>query len=228
MWTELFGQLGMFGIGVTAIGVLSKMLLTHLFDQGIEKYKLGLQATHDVEMEKLRNALTLKSIEHEIRFRSVHEKQATVMAETYAKIYEVHKTVSSYVAILEQGGDPSKEEKLKLVATAYEAFRDCFYPQRIFFPKETGRRVMDFANKLTEVTNMFTHGQQREARMVHNRRTSENEAAAAFDHWDKTHKMMQDEVPPLLEQLEGDFQRLLGVTTCPGESESQSGSSPNK
>ena len=181
MWKEIAGQLGMFGIGVAALGVLSKMLLTHLFDQGIEKYKLGLQAAHDVEMEKLRNDLTLKSIEHEIRFRSIHERQATVIAETYAKIHDVQKAVSSYVAIFEEGGEPSKEEKLKLVANAYEAFRACFYPQRIFFPRATGKRIMDFSNKLADVVNLFTHGQRREERMARSHRTSDREAAAAID-----------------------------------------------
>lgn len=63
---------------------------------------------------------------------------------------------------------------------------------------------MGVADKFTEITNLFTHGQQRE-------RSARPPLPEGDDHWSKTMNMMRNEIPPLLDRLEQDFQRLLGV-----------------
>lgn len=155
-------------------------------------------------MERLRNDLRIRSIEHEIRFRSIHERQAKVLAGTYSRLYQVHRAVASYVAMFEQAGEPSKEEKLKIVVDAYEKFRSFFYPRKIFFPKTTGDQAMAVANKFSEIANIYTFGELLE-------RSGRQPLPEGDDHWSKTMSMMRDEIPPLLEQFERDFQRLLGV-----------------
>ncbi len=199
MWIELVKQLGLFGLAVGALTYLAKELIPHL-----------LRASHDKEMERLRSELHLRSIEHEIRFRSIHERQARVLAETYARLYEVHKAVSSYVAILEWSGEPSKDEKLKIVVEAYEKFRTFFFPRKIFLPKAVGDRTMELANKFADIANTFTHGQRRE-------KMARPPKAEEEDHWSKSFEMMSKEIPPLLNQLEEEFQKLLGVACTGGQ-----------
>lgn len=204
MWLEVFRQLGVFTIAVAVIGWLGRTIIVHWLDKDVTNYRSNLQNTHDIEMERFRNDLRIRSIEHEIRFRSIHERQAKVLAGTYSRLYEVHKAVASYVAIFEQPNEPPKEEKLKIVADAYENFRSFFYPRKIFFPKTTGDQAMAVANKFSEIANLFTFGERRE-------RSARPPLPEGDDHWSKTMNMMRDEISPLLEQLERDFQRLLGV-----------------
>jgi len=213
MLPDVLKQLGLFGIGVTAIGWLIRTIIVHWLDRDVAKYRSDLHSARDVEMERLRNDLRIRSIEHEIRFRSIHERQAEVLAETYSCLYKLNKAVASYIAILEHQGDPSKEEKLKVVSQMHDKFQSYFNPRKIFFPKTLGDRVMSVANKFAEIANIFTRGQQREQRGSYS-------PPDEPDHWQKAYDRMKDEVPPLLEQLEQGFQRLLGVTElCPNDSE---------
>ncbi len=192
-WLEFFEQVGLFGI----IGLVFKSIITHWLDKDVAKYHSSLQHTHNIALEKLRTDLSIRSIEHEIRFRSIHEKQAEILAETYSLLYQLQEVVASYVAISESSGEPTKKEKLKIVADASENFRTYFYPRKIFFPYATGESTSALANKLTEITNVFAIGQIIQDGTV--------------AYWGKTNKLIKEEIPPLLNQLEQEFQRLLGV-----------------
>lgn len=202
---DVLTQLGTFGIGVATLGWLARTIFVHWLGKDVEQYRSKLQNAHDVEMEKLRNDLRLRSIEHEIRFRSIHERQAEALSGTYSRLYSLHRAVSSYVHFLDWSNGPSKEEKLKAVADTHEEFRSFFFPQKIFFPRSTGERVKSMADKCAEIANVFTRGQRREQMATRSPQQDDG------DYWDKAYEMMKDEVPPLLEQLERDFQRLLGV-----------------
>ena len=79
-WPDVVTQLASFGIGVAALGWLARAIIVHWLGKDVEQYRSKLQSAHDVEMEKLRNDLRLRSIEHEIRFRSIHARQADALA----------------------------------------------------------------------------------------------------------------------------------------------------
>ena len=68
MWLEVLGQLGVFGIA----GWLGRTIIVHWLDKDVANYRSNLQNTHNIEMERLRNDLRIRSIEHEIRLRSIH------------------------------------------------------------------------------------------------------------------------------------------------------------
>ncbi len=204
MWWDIIETIGLSGIGIAAIAWLIQKIVIHWLDKDVEKFRNKLQCSHDVEIEKFRNDLNIRSIEHEIRFRSIHEKQAEILAETYSHLHEVHSAVTSYVKELELGSEPSKDEKAKVVYEAYEKFRAYFYPRKIYFPRQTGDRVQELGNKLVKTANTFAWGQWRE-------RQGRPLSPEKENHWDTTAKMMEEEIPPLLEQLVNDFQNLLGV-----------------
>lgn len=217
-WNELIFQLGTFGIGataiVTAVSYLGKMLTTHWMDNAATEFKIQLQSTCDREMEQLRSHLQVKAIEHEIRFRSIHERQAQALADTYAKLYEVQRAVASYVKLFGYVGEPTADEKLKDISLAYEGFRASFFPQRVFFPKKIGDRIRELGNRLAEATNEYTRAMRRMAGD-----TSSQHRDSADDYEGRLStalKIVQKDVPLLLEELEIEFQSLLGVSNPPG------------
>jgi len=206
MFLDLLRQIGFFGIAASAIAWLMRSLITNVLNKDIAQFKARLQHDNAIEMERLRGDLRILSIEHEIRFRSIHERQADALAGTYARLYEVQRAVGSYVSIIERSDEPSKADKLKIVGDAYEEFRSFFFPRRIFLPPMTAEAVRRTADKLAEITNVFTQGQRREQQR-HRAHPQHDE-----DYWTKAYELLKHEVPPLLAQLEADFQRLLGVT----------------
>lgn len=65
------------------LGFVAKSIFEHLLSKDIDKFKTGLQATHDRELEKFRADLRLAAFEHETRFAKLHEERAKVIADLY-------------------------------------------------------------------------------------------------------------------------------------------------
>ena len=208
-WFDFLNDLGYFAIAVAALGSLSRTILIHWLNKDVAGYQSKLREAHDIEIEKLRNDLRIRSIEHEIRFRSIHEKQAEVIAETYSRLNILHTSVSSYVSIIGRGGGPSKEECLEAATAANKDFTTYFFPRKIFFPKETGQKVKTLSSKLADAANLMTSGL-----------TSEKIKTGGFrDYWGSANDILDEHVPPLLDQLQLDFQKLLGVVALPHKDE---------
>jgi len=214
MWQDLLAQLGGFAVLVAALAWLSRRLIGQLLDRDIEAHKAHLESQNQIQLERLRAEFRQKAIEHEVRFRSIHEKQAEVIADTYAKLVEVQRCVASYVAIFELSGEPSKKDKLEAVGKAYEDFRRFFYPRQIYLPTATRDKVRALADKLAQTSNDFTHGlAEKEERRAASGRVGDSRKVED-DPWFKAHESMKSDVPSLLREMESEFQQLLGVRGC--------------
>ncbi|HKQ49694.1 MAG TPA: hypothetical protein VJZ71_16595 [Phycisphaerae bacterium] len=202
MWFEIFAQLGRFGIGVAAIGWLTRTIVVHFLNKDVAKYRVELGHAHDIEMERLRNDLQLVAIEHEVRFRSVYERQAMVIARTYQKLSELHAAVANYARFLTMGDEPDLETKRKIVFGANDAFRDYYFPRRIFLPADTAQRVTDVSNTIVTLANTFTRLQ---------RPAPENASLDLDERFDE----IKESIDPALDALEKEFRTLLGMTSEP-------------
>lgn len=209
---SILENLCIFGAGLTVLGFLSRTIIIHWLNKDVEKYKAKLQNAHDVEMEKLRNELNIRYIEHDIRFRSIYEKQAEIIAETYSLLYELNRSVDSYVAILEQTGEPSKEDKFESVIKAYDDFKTYFYPRKIYFPQNISKEIENLSNTLVRISNEFSQGRWREQSGI---------PTKDQNYWEETSKMIRETIPPLLRQLENDFQKILGVIDLRGKQDAK-------
>ena len=70
------------------------------YDQKLETHKAQLKSQSDASLERLRADLSIATVEHNIQFTRLHEKRAEVIAETYARLTELHVALGDYVKIL--------------------------------------------------------------------------------------------------------------------------------
>jgi len=139
------------------------------------------QFEYKVELERTKANLQKSVIEHEIRYRNVHEKVAETIAETFSRLLMLHRAVGSYVAVYEDSGEPSKEEKLDVVREANNEFNDYFFPRQIYLPPDLCEKTVKVYSKLRHVTNRFTFGYSCEKA---GRRTSDKDYwAESFDKY---------------------------------------------
>ncbi len=207
--TEIWQHLGITAIIAALIGWCFREGIKHWLDKDVADYKSRLESEKQIEMEKLRASLIQQATEHEIRFRSLHEKQAEIIAETYKRLKRFYDNVLSYTDLFEGASEPSRSEKLKTVNEAYQEFWQYYPLHAIYFPKITRKRVTELVNTLTSITRRMNQGLA----------TYDKKAQIAArvgkdmpeDPWDKAYEKMQKLVPPLLEAMEADFHRILGV-----------------
>jgi hypothetical protein len=216
--TELLTQLGAFGLVVAAVAWLVKKLVAHWLDRDVEAYKARLTSEQALQVERLRAALAREAAEHEIRFRSLQEKQAEVVAETYARLQKLYAATARYTSIFGTTADPSHEEMLKDVSAAHEEFAEYFYPRQIYLPSLTRARLRGVVKALVKAVHTMTrHVRDGEKRA----RVAERRGGEPRDLWGEAFDQFNNKVEPLFQRLEDDFQGLLGVAPTHGDTDGQ-------
>lgn len=200
---ELLKFLGASAAGMAALAWLAQSIYRHWLDKDVERFKSELHHEHEFQMEKLRSDLRIRSIEHEIRFRGIHEGQAQVIANTYAKLQRLHEVIVRYARFIEFGGEPSKEEQLKTADDANRQFREYFNARRLFLPEETAKMASDLANKLVSLANVYGRLQRRVP-------------DASWEELNEKFASIEKEVPTLPQHLESEFRKLLAMDLVAG------------
>jgi hypothetical protein len=98
-WQEIFTTVGSTAVTVAAATFLTKSVINHLFTRDVEKFKAGLKADADIEIEKLKHSLEKIAVEHQVRFSKLHEKRAEVIADLYARLVDAERTGDHFVKV---------------------------------------------------------------------------------------------------------------------------------
>jgi hypothetical protein len=204
-WLEVLKQIGIIlggtTIAVAAVAWLARTIVTHFLSKDVEKYKQQLQDAHARAIEQLRNDLKMQALEHEVRFRKMHERQAEIISEVYAGLRELHHACHSFVNPFDSVGEPDKEGKHKIVVETSRKFYDKFDPARLYLPPDISAQIDSFFEELAKITNDFARGLRDEKR-----------GGESVDHWSKGWKAVDEKARPLFEQIRAEFQRIIGVT----------------
>jgi hypothetical protein len=188
------------GLGAALLGFaawLCREIVLHAMDRDIERFKADLQRA---------------AFEHQVRFSTLHEKQAEVVAETYARLVKVQEDIFAFVRPIEYDADPPREERREKVLEAFRALQGYLAPRQIYLPTSTRNKVKQVTDRLASVVNKRTESVQYGKGGVLGPPNRKEEATL----WVQAFEEFRKEVPPLLTALEADFQRLLGVENANG------------
>lgn len=83
---------------LAVLGWLGKSLLEKVLQRDSKRFEIELKAKADATMEQLKSDLQLRTIEHQVRFSRLHEKQATVIAELNAHLVEALWEAESFLS----------------------------------------------------------------------------------------------------------------------------------
>jgi hypothetical protein len=148
-------------------------------------------------------------VEHETRFRKLHDKVADVTAELFRRLSRLYRAVGDYIKIFEVSGEATKVEKLQVVSQRALDFSEFFGDNLLFLPPELFGEVTDLAGELTTIANKYTWGAQWEKKgMI----PKEEDA----DYWTQSEKAYREKAMPAFEKIRNSFQHLLGFKLANG------------
>ncbi len=214
MWENVLTNVGVSSAMLGIVAFFGRSLWKHALDKDITAHRTRLQATFDVELERTKAELHKSVIEHEIRYRNIHEKVAETIGETYARLQELQRTVGSYVQEIEFGPEPSKETKLEAVREANQRFNDYFFPRQIYLPLHLSEEISTLYAKLHSITRQFTSGLQRE---------KSGRTPPGDEYWVKSVEKFEKDATPLFRKLHMEFQAMLNVVPAEHEPPTDSG-----
>jgi hypothetical protein len=170
------------------------------YDQKLETHKAQLKSQSDVALERVRADLSILIAEHQIQFARLHEKRAEVIAETYARLTELHVALGDYVKIFEPAGDKPKEERRQAVQKAHENFITYYRTKRIFIPESAVSKIDSINERSVSAFYRFFYEVE----------ITQKQGGHDTNLWLEIFKQVKDEMPMALKELERDFRALLG------------------
>lgn len=200
MSEELIKFFGGSALFLGAVGWLIRSLITHRLEKDASDFKANLQHQSQIEIQEAGHLLRISSLEHEHRVASLQVKRAEVIAKLYELLVEFIGAAESYANPAEFPGEPSKDEKAKILGEKASEFRRYFVTNRIYFPKRICNAIDNLWAEAVGPVSKFSFWRKQEGAI-------KNATEAWFEAWD----VMSKKVPPLLESIEDEFRSLIGV-----------------
>ncbi len=188
-WTEFAES----SVLIAVVAWLIRSLTKYILDRDLSS-----------QIERLKADLRVEAFQRETTFSRMHEKQADVIADVYAKLHELFEAVSRLVAILESG-ETTKVELSERCRVAVSDFNEAFYPHRLYVPAPLDTEIKDFAGELVTIANDFMFGfHQEQSGKVHDWEKRK-------DYWGDAFNKVSDKANPVFNDLREKFRDLIGV-----------------
>lgn len=202
-WKVILGSLGGSAVLLLLLGWLARSILIHFLSKDFDRFKADLEHTTALQLERARSDLQRASLEHEVRFRQLHDKRSLVVNELYSKLVNAVEELEYFFQPVEWSDQPPREDKFKVASSALLELRSYFERNRILFPEDLAAQLHDFIAKLVSWLQEY----QTWATMP----GSEIATKSRYDTIRTAWKGLRNDVPALRAALEAEFRKLLAV-----------------
>lgn len=131
----------LFGVGLAIIGLkrLAGALPGRLLSRNLEQYRSHLERDREAELEHLRATLQRIAVEHQVRFTRLHERQAEIIAEVYAKLDDLHHAFKEWSqhSLMAGEDEHSLQAFEKGALEKHNVFAVCYYRNAIWLDRRT-------------------------------------------------------------------------------------------
>jgi len=186
---------GIFGV---IIGVILKTWFTERLSQSIKH-------EYDKELENFKNKLQIEAYKRNIEYSRIHEKRLEIISELAGKMYSLHQALTQYVSVFEWEDGPTKKERRKMVVETLGDFLKFYRPKKLFLPENTVEKIDSFIKRLNDTAFKF----MRNVEYLHE--LEEDEIKKSIDIWVESDKFAVEEIPKIIQVIEDDFRKLLGM-----------------
>jgi len=185
---ELWQQILALTLTPTIIVGAIAFLIRSAFDRSLQR-----------DLERFKSELGIQRFEHETRFSIVQERRAEVIANLYGYLAKARRLMAQLTSIIQINPEPLLEKK-KRAADACNVADEYFNEHRIYLSRETSAKVEEVLELLKSAFIDFDTAQN-----------GDEYKADPSGFWRKAYSQVKNELPPLLEEMEVQFQEILGI-----------------
>jgi len=139
------------------------------------------------------------ALEHQVKFSNLHEKQAEVIAKTYALTRKFNSDLQEYLEIPDIAEGKTRNEREKEVVKSHRNFIDFFQQHQIYLSKNSVELLQKIDLKLKNNFHEFYYIIKQDPS------TQENAT-----RWIELHKSVKEDFEGLFQELDLEFRRILG------------------
>jgi hypothetical protein len=197
-WQDLLTSIGTTAMSgaviVGAVAWFSKTIVSHGLSRDIESFKSQLKASVDGETERLKNALQMSALEHQVRFSRLHEKRAIVIDEVYQRLVDLQNEYGA--TVLHRADGKETEQKM------YDTYV-FLQKRRIYLPLNVCELLQSFLDLMWDNTIKLSQYKALPNPNAGNIERLHESIAEGF-------KLLRERVPAARRGLEDEFRSLLG------------------
>ncbi len=191
------------------IQVIVNLILTGIL---LYVFQRVIDERSERRLEKFKVELRSTAFEQETKFSKLHEIRSTVIAELYKKLFRFREALSSLKLFLEDPDfyvDIIVDQKLTEAYDAEEEFRMYFQANRLYIPERICNQVDYIYIQFSGAIKFFSDISFN----MHMIKISKGEAVKYLEKNKgvlSAALVLNEQIDPLLKQLENDFRNLLG------------------
>lgn len=210
-WFEVCRDIGVFGIAAFII----QRIIENSSTKKLEKYKQELdftirsyQLTLDTDLERYKSELNL----HLTRQTTLHDKRLTIIDEMYKKLVNLDSGMRAMTGIQPIYEDVEKEnqERVNTAQKNFAEYNNYFLYNKLYFKKQTSDLLENIRKEYFSAN--FDFFQPKRLQSFTGGRATPEGYKDALRTSQAASKRIQDDIPKILEKLEEEFRKLLGVT----------------
>lgn len=201
-WQQVITTLGGGGVVLVAAAWLIKALVTDRLARDAEKFRMDLKAKSDSEIERLKNALEMAALEHQVRFSKLHEKRAEVIAKLYAVLAELQYSGQKYV--FAGAYEPKRDDEFSRTAKKVQEVFLFIEEHQIYLPDRVCTLLEEFVetvNKSVAIVHVYEENADGSADFREQKTQALIRAAEEF----------KTRIPAVRKALTDEFRTILGV-----------------
>jgi hypothetical protein len=200
---------------IAVLGYLARSLMSQFLTKDVERFKASLSQASTAAAEELKHRLSLTAHEHNVRFTRLHEKQAQVLEEIYAKLlaFEGASAALAY---------KSSDTTVELIEPAFRAAEDAgkaleqhIQRHQIYLPVATSDNLAAMLEQIFALLADCSFS------LLTRKLGDEGQSVAgpqqAREAWARVHDYLIRQAPNVRKSVEIEFRRLLGTAAQPEE-----------
>lgn len=184
--TALFAS----GLWLLAIAFLGKSLISNWIAKDIELY---------------RGQISAQNAEKQLIVSRVNEKRAKAILRIHQAVLDYADTAKSFVWKAQHVTEDERKLLLDDLGKSATQFRRIYSQNHLYLTKSTCKEIQELFREIQIPAHKFIFAI---GAYLHAENMSEEEFAK---EWDTAFTSFADKLPPLLEELENQFRKLLGV-----------------
>ena len=182
---DLLQTLGIATIFSGALVLIVRKLIEQFFSKDLEKFK--------IELEK-------EAIKYKKQFDILHTERAVVIKEVYKLIVRTQRAFASLMCPLQLAGEPSQEEKTKILIDKYNELATFFLENRLFFDETLALEIDRLLSKFLDIWNRWNYAKEYNSKKI-----------PKIEEWGKIWDEVKDEIPKIEKSIEQKFREIIGI-----------------
>jgi hypothetical protein len=193
---------------LAVLGFLARSLISQLLAKDLRQFETKLSQASVVAAEELKHRFSMIAHEHNVRFSRLHEKQAQVLEEIYAKLLDFEDASAAMTLANNDTPENLLEFALRRAEDAGRELAQYIRKHEIYLPVAVSAQLQVLLDRVTSLLSSCSFN-------LLSKKLANDGKPELFpetkEAWTAVHQYLEHEAPLVRRALEADFRKRLGA-----------------